>query len=276
MVALSKRMHTHTHTHIHTGLIHTDDSITRAFSLQRRMAMSINLLSLNDFAQHINSLVWYHNGTRVTSDDRVHIINNGTELTISNVVQSDAGKYEVKINSIENAGGSSETCDMTLLPMLEHLAFHAPVTFILHESSILSYNPEEDVITDYYIPAYQGTSLQSVTIDNVIKINSSSVLENNFSKDYGLYKDGIRVYDVNTFNSTVSYSNDIMQSLRISYNNTDDITGHYVYLAYTLSQDIESRTCPQYNNYIRRFTYRLPIFVLYWNIKVYGKLKQLK
>ena len=48
------------------------------------------------------SIPW-RDWTRVTSDDRVHIIDNGTELTISNVVQSDAGKYEVKINSIEYA-----------------------------------------------------------------------------------------------------------------------------------------------------------------------------
>ena len=213
--------------------------------------MSVNPISNRYFAQYINSLAWYHNGTLVTSDGRVHIINNGTELTISNVVQSDAGKYEVKINSIENAGGSSETCDMNILPMLEHLALHAPVTFILHESSILSYNPEDDVITDYYIPAYQGTSLQSITIDNVIKINSSSVLRNDFSRYHRLYKDGIRVYDVNTFNSTVSYGNEIMQSLRISYNNTDDITGHYVYLAYAYSWYINRTTCPQYYYYIR-------------------------
>ena len=237
--------------------------------------MSVNPISNSYYAQYINSLAWYHNGTLVTSDDRVHIIDNGTELTISNVVQSDAGKCEVKINSIEYAREISVTCDMNILPMLEHLVFHAPVTFILHESSILSYNPE-DVITDYYIPAYQGTSLQSITIDNVIKINSSSVLENYFRRPHKLYKDGIYVYDVNTFNNTVSYGNEIMQSLRISYNNTDDITGHYVYLAYGYYWDIDSRTCPQYYYYIRRFTYRLPIFVLYWNIKVYGKLKQLK
>ena len=239
--------------------------------------MSINPISNSYYAQYINSLAWYHNGTRVTSDDRVHIINNGTELTISYVVQSDAGKYEIKINSIKYARGSSETCDVNIQPMLEHLAFHAPVTFILHESSILSYNPAEDVITDYYIPAYQGTSLQSITIDNVIKINSSSVLENDFYGYYQLYKDGIYVYDGNTFNSTVSYGNEIMQSLRISYNNMDDITGHYIYLAHTFSWNIDSRTCPQYYyNYIHHKFFMFPLFVLYWHIKVYGKLKQLK
>ena len=101
--------------------------------------MSIYLISNGYNAQYINCLVWYHNGTRVISDDRIHIINNGTELTISNVEQSDAGKYEVKIDSIEYARGRSEPCDMNIIPILEHLAFHAPVTFILHESSILSY-----------------------------------------------------------------------------------------------------------------------------------------
>ena len=68
--------------------------------------MSVNHLYKDYFARYFNSLVWYHNGTLVTSDDRVDIIDNGTELTISNVVQSDAGKYEVKINSIKNARGS--------------------------------------------------------------------------------------------------------------------------------------------------------------------------
>ena len=126
---------------------------------------------------------------------------------------------------------------MNILPMLEHVALHAPVTFILHESSILSYNPE-DVITDYYIPAYEGTSLQSVTIVNVIKITSSSVLGNYLNGPHELYNDGIPMYDVNTFNSTVSYGNEIMQSMRISYNNTDDITGCYVYLAYTYVRKI--------------------------------------
>ena len=237
--------------------------------------MRIYPISNRYYARYINSLAWYHNGTRVTSDDRVHIINNGTELTISNVVQSDAGKYEVKINSTKNARRISVICDMTILPMLEHLAFYAPVTFILHESSILSYNPE-DVITDYYIPGYQGTSLQSVTIDNVIKINSSSVLRNYYSRYHELYKDGIYMYDVNTFNSTVSYGNEIMQSLRISYNNTDDITGHYVYLAYTYSRNMGRRNCRPYSNINLKKFNRIPFFILYWNIKVYGKLKQLK
>ena len=238
--------------------------------------MSVNPISNSYDVPYFNSRAWYHNGTRVTSDDRVHIIDNGTELTISNLVQSDAGKYEVKINSIYNTRGSSEPCDVNFLPMLENLALYAPVTFILHESSILSYNPEEDLIRDYYIPAYQGTSFQSVTIDNVIKINPSSVLENDFDTYNELYKDGIGMYDVNTFNSTVSYGNAIIQSLRISYNNTDDITGHYIYLAYISSRYINSRTCHLYYYYIRNSIWRFPIFVLYWNIKVYGKLKQLK
>ena len=89
------------------------------------------------------------------------------------------------------------------------------------------------MITDYYIPAYEGTSLQRVTIVNVIKITSSLVLGNYLNGPHELYKDGIRVYDVNTFNSTVSYGNEIMQSLRISYKTRMRLLGT-MYIWHTL------------------------------------------
>ena len=135
--------------------------------------MRINISDYNSLAQYISSLAWYHNGTELTSDDRVIISNNGTSLTISNMAESDAGKYEVRINSI---GTNSSFSDRNMLPMLENLAIYAPVTFLLQESNLPKYNPE-DVILDYALPAYQDGARQSFAIDNTFMINAAALLD---------------------------------------------------------------------------------------------------
>jgi len=49
---------------------------------------------------------------------------------------SDAGVYEVKINSIVYEYGQwSPLCDVEVLPLLEHTAAFAPVVFIVQEDT---------------------------------------------------------------------------------------------------------------------------------------------
>ena len=232
--------------------------------------MRINISDYNSLAQYISSLAWHHNGTELTSDDRVIITNNGTSLTISNMAESDAGKYEVRINS---TGSSSSFCDRNILPMLENLALYAPVTFLLQESNLPKYNPE-DIILDYALPAYQGSAQQSFAIDNTFMINPTALVDDTrYIFDY-LYKDGERISDRSTYNSTTSYDNTTTQSLRITYNNTDDIAGHYIHTAVAYYYyDFNTSTCPDYGlprNFV--FFYRIPVFILYWNIRSYGRL----
>ena len=76
--------------------------------------MRINIFRSYDLP-YIHSLVWSHNGTVLTFDGRVIVGNNGKSLTISNMVQSDAGIYEVKINStyFDNLG---RICAEVVLP----------------------------------------------------------------------------------------------------------------------------------------------------------------
>ena len=82
------------------------------------------------------------------------------------MLQSDAGRYEVKINSTYLDKGG--ICDKNILPMMANLAYYAPVTFVLQESSVPTYYPD-DVISDYAVPAYQGSTDKILGIDNVFK-----------------------------------------------------------------------------------------------------------
>ena len=230
--------------------------------------MRINITDYNSLAQYISSLAWYHNGTELTSDDRVIISNNGTSLTISNMAESDAGKYEVRINS---TGSNSAFCDRNILPMLENLAMYAPVTFLLQESNLPKYNPD-DVIIDFALPAYQGSAKQSFAIDNTFMINAAAVLDNARNINDYLYKDGERISDRSTYNNTASYDNTTTQSLRITYNNTDDIAGRYVHIAAAAYfYYFSTPTCPDHDFIRSHYFLEIPVFTLYWNIRSYGK-----
>ena len=234
--------------------------------------MRINISSVESFAPTIiRSLVWSHNGTELASDGRHSIGPNGTSLTISNMVESDAGKYEVKINSTDLDNGG--ICDRNILPMLANLDLYTPVTFVLQESNVPIYYPE-DVILDYALPAYQGPTNKTIDIDNVFMIDVPAVMDDSNPSEL-LYKDGVSIRHRALFNSSVSYGNVTTQSLRIIYNNTEDITGRYYYQAYILNTNIDGDICPQYSDYFDDIFIagQIPVFSLHWNIRSYSELR---
>ena len=254
-----------------TGFLYTEEPVRQAFTLNERIEMRINVSSVLNIAPTIiRSLVWSHNGTELASDGRHSIGHNGTSLTISNMVQSDAGKYEVKINStyLDDEGG---ICDKNFLPMLANLAFFAPVTFVLQEFSVSTFYPE-DVISDYAVPAYQGSTDKTLDFENVFMINLPAVFDYSILYEF-LYKDGVSITNMPSFHRTISYGNVTTQSLRITYNNTEDITGHYYYGADLDSTDIDRDICPQYRYYLDYTSPFPPVFSLHWNIRSYSELK---
>ena len=125
--------------------MNTNDPVTRSFSLHQKILLQINKLSdsyYGNLAEYISSLTWYHNGTEILNNERMNISSNGTLLTMSDMVDSDAGTYEVKISSINyHNSTSSATCDRNILRMLEQTALHAPVTFYLQQYHIPQYKP---------------------------------------------------------------------------------------------------------------------------------------
>ena len=254
------------------GLLYTEDSVTRAFLLNGNMALRINNLSTGYYssrARYISYLSWYHNGTKIFPNDRVNIIKNGTTLVISNMVESDAGKYEVKVGSIDYSGYRSSVCDENLLPVLETLAIQAPVTFYVQQFYINQYNPE-DVVNNYYLP----NNLQhSIILNHSIDINTNVVFYS-FSLSSYLYKDGVsQSLNTGMYNLTRFYGNEIMLSQKISYNSSEDVIGHYIYIEYIYYRNIRN-FCPNYYRYYRNY-YRyygsVSVFVLYWTVQEYGK-----
>ena len=109
----------------------------RSFIPGEELVLNVNI----NRAQRISSIAWYHNGRQITAGNKYSMTysNSSTSLTstslsIQNMVGSDAGKYEVKIESIEyRENSSSPHCDSILLPLLETYAIHTPVTFTVQE-----------------------------------------------------------------------------------------------------------------------------------------------
>ena len=230
--------------------------------------MVMNIALSNYFLSAlISSLAWYHNGTRLTPDDRINITNNGTKLTILSMADSDAGKYEVKINSIQFEDRiNSDFCDGNILPMLENMAVYSPVTFLLQDPNMAMCNPE-DVISEYILPDLQGTH-RSININNVLNINANAVLSVSGISEM-LFKDTVSIRDEGTYNSTVSYDNITTLSLRMTYNGADDITGHYIHVAYANYRYLDRMSCDGYYYFVGTF---IPIFTFYWNVRTYSKL----
>ena len=257
------------------GLLYTEDSVTRAFLLNGNMALHINNLSTGYYgyrARYISYLSWYHNGTKIFPNDRVNIIKNGTTLVISNMVESDAGKYEVKIGSIDYYGiRSSVICDENILPVLETLALHAPVTFYVQKYYVNQYNPE-DVVNHYYLPMYSNILQHSIILNHSIDINTNVAINSHRLSSY-LYKDGIsQSLNSGMYNFTRSYGDEITLSHKISYNSSEEVIGHYIYTERSYS--IINSFCRSYYHYYDDYYYyylAIPAFVLYWAVQEHGK-----
>ena len=78
------------------------------------------------------------------------------------------------------------------------------------------------------------------------------------------------------FNSNITYDNgSVSSTLQITYNNTDDITGHYVgVIVIRRGYSYMSAECRAYYYFLTDFLfYDEPYFeVMYWNVNVYSKL----
>ncbi len=251
-----------------SGLLNTNDTVTRVYLPDSNIVLQINdLIVISNKSAARYSLSWYHNGTKITDSDRISITNNGTALTIFNMIDSDAGKYEVKVGSIDYGGlTSSSECDQNILPILEVAALNAPVTFIVQQYHMPKYDPQ-DIIEMFTLDS---------TNDNFI-INKSIAINNLYfgsTLNKYFYKNGTSLsLSTGHFTFTQSYENEILLSHQIRYNNTEDVTGHYVYFETINANKFRRRRCDGYYDYIRDIMDRprFPVFILYWTLLSNGK-----
>ena len=239
--------------------------------------MNINI-STDYSACYISSLAWYHNETRIVIGHRFTITDNGTALHIRNMEASDAGKYEVKINSIDTellfGEPSDAQCDSRVLPLLESLAAHAPVTFTVQENSPPTRHPPIVVTTVY---------VTDLNITDTIQLHSISEGDSNFTTHLQIrsswFRNGSWISDGQRYYNISMIDNQLGSSLIITYNSTEEVAGYYVGLL-TVDYYIISGLCRGYSDYLEyilffhHFIY-VPIHASFWRIALYSKLKPL-
>ncbi len=209
--------------------------------------LNVNIQRYYSYNNSSIGLAWYHNNTRITSNERINITDGGTTLTIADTVETDAGKYQVRIDSMNfSSGEDPPECHKNLLPLLENLALHAPATFILQQSVTASCNPE-DIITQSIIPDYHG-HIDYYQINNTINFNASAIMRypNVYQQLFKNYKKFENVY---IYTSSV-YDDKVEILIEIEYNNSEDLLGDYMVLGSFLTVDVYYAVCPGYYDYI--------------------------
>ena len=258
------------------GFLYTNEEVVRSFIPGEELVLNVNI-SNNFRVQYITSIAWYHNGTQITPGNKYSITYSNsstsltnTSLTIQNMVGSDAGKYEVKIKSIEYYGDSSPHCDSILLPLLETYAIYTPVTFTVQEHCIPTYDPQS-VISSYYTTECADGKFCNIDLrSSGHNVNDIPLQAGRYQSEW--YKNGVRT---NKYNSSVIHEQGlVINSLHITYNNTEDISGNYVGLTRTNILDgLFMIECPAYyfiQGPLPRFLlYEFIFEASYW--KIYGE-----
>ena len=217
-------------------------------------------VNISDYylARYITSIAWYHKGIEIVSGNK-YIIEN-TTLRINNMAENDTGKYEVKIDSISyNHYNNSPDCGSYVLPLLEVLAAHAPVTFIVQTQGGTEYEPSSIVSTHYvtdYIDDYNiSTELRSASLNLSL---FGSILSD-------WYKNG-------TYIST----GDSQEELSSTHNNTATVIGDYVRVFIYQWDSTLRGLCEGYYYYYRRLDiigFGLFPQISFWSIKHYSEFR---
>ena len=217
------------------------------------------------------NLTWHHNGSRIADNDRRKISNNGTSLTILNAADSDAGQYEVKIDSMVFTANNSMECDGNFLPMLENMAIHAPATFILQQNSFSIYNPDS-IIENYFISPYSGEAQKTITTSKTIVVENSAVFRSLGGSGYEI-RNGNYFYTYSGRVLTFNKEN-ITLTRTISYNNSADVIGDYEILINIYFNSLRAQ-CPGYYTYIQSYHVSIISIYHYWTIAIKCKLMHL-
>ena len=234
----------------------TNQTVTMSISVSGNIHDQFSITSLG--------LAWYHNGSRIEGNDRIDISNNKTTLTISNTKDSDAGKYQVRIDSLSFGNHSSPECDQLLIPFIENFALPSAATFLLQQNVLPNYSLE-DITNNYFIPSYSGNDQQTFTINYTEIINST--LLPNYNHIYYTYKDG-RYYSSRYVYMHNNFQDKYHFTYNINYQNSQDIVGYYIRIHYLNYYYNLQPLCTSYFNYLM-YTYRyIPFIIHYWTINI--------
>lgn len=251
---------------MYVGFVYTEEPVVRSFSSGDRLVLNVHIS-----AQYITSLAWYHNGTKLSSGNKYRITNNVTRLSVSDMAESDAGVYEVKINSISSDYGINDdpNCDSLVLPLLESLAAHAPVTFTVQEHCLPEYDPHS-IVSAYYITESDVDNGYSINLRSEVQLNvtATAIIDLPYY-DYW-FRNGTQFYDGNMYNLTAT-SQEL--SLQIMSNYTADVIGDYVGVLSTRIYHIYDLCIEYYYYWIFEFSFsQIPLKLSFWSVNLYSEL----
>ena len=148
-------------------------------------------------------------------------------------------------------------------------AILTPVTFNVQEHYIPTYDPQP-IVSSYSIPECPDRG--DCNID--LRSSGYNISRHNISDTYIQYtstwfKNGVWIEDGNMYNSSVIHEEGlVINSLQITYNNTDDIIGNYVGFTWT-DRSLMSE-CLIYYYYLSDIdSFLINVFILeasYWSI----------
>ena len=233
------------------GYVYTDDPVVQSFDRGENLILHVNISDDYD-ARYIAAIAWYHNGTRIVSGNKYIIWN--TTLRINDMVENDTGIYEAKIASIDSNRNSPE-CDSLVLPLLETLATHAPVRFIVQEQYVPVYDLSSIVSTHYVTNDTDDHSIRRIELS--IAVPLSSQLLQFISPNW--YKNGIRVTTAGG-----------QEGLSLAYNNTATIIGDYIGI---YSARLDDNECEDYYRFFRQGSRKRIVLSSFWEIKYSSELE---
>jgi len=248
-----------------SGWLQYSSPQSQAYVTTQTIAMNISVSAnyYEQFSVASLGLAWYHNGSRIAANDRVNIADNGTTLIIASTKNSDAGTYEVKIDSVNTSNGGSPECDQFLLPLLENFALHAPATFLLQQNVPPSYSLE-DLINNYFIPPYMGDDQRTFTIHYTGSLINSTLHQIQYGHDVHTYKNV--QYNSNSWSWSRYYTAENNSfTYNINYLNSQDVVGHYIQIHFLHYSYGELHCFSHYMNLMYYFRY-MPFLIYYWTI----------
>lgn len=80
------------------------------------------------------ALTWYHNGNKLTSNERITLSSDNTTLTVANSTVEDSGVYEVRFDGLL-IHPYSRTCEEAVLNLLRHYPVFKTAVFHLGTTS---------------------------------------------------------------------------------------------------------------------------------------------
>jgi len=76
------------------------------------------------------ALTWYHNGNKLTSNERITLNRDNTTLVVANSTMRDSGVYEVRFDGLL-IHPYSRTCEKAVLDLLRHYPVFKAAVFHL-------------------------------------------------------------------------------------------------------------------------------------------------